>query len=119
MTGRLVKTAAERLDASVQTGQQLLDLMPQLKQPFLVKEAASLPDSTAVDTVLSLGFLNAENIIEFLKALPTLDESQEHLCTLLLATRLGQREIPVSALEKAIRATEQVIEGLRVLAFQN
>ena len=76
-TGRTIKTAAERLDEATVTGQQLLDLMPQLKQPFLVKVAAVLPDTTAVDTVLSLGFLNPENIVEFLKALPILNDSQQ------------------------------------------
>jgi hypothetical protein len=116
--GRMVKTAGERMAAATSTGQQILDLMPQLKQPFLVKEAATIPDTTAVDTVLSLGFLNPENMIEFLKALPILDDAQSRMCELLIGARLGLKEVPTGALEKAIRSTENVIEGLRVIAFQ-
>lgn len=84
----------------------------------LVKEAAAIPDPTAVDTVLSLGFLNPENLMTFISHLPQLNETQGHLCELLVAARLGQREIPTSALERAIRALEETIEGLNVIAFQ-
>lgn len=84
----------------------------------LIKEAAVIPDPMAVDTVLSLGFINPENIGTFISYLPTLDEGQKKMCELLIASRLGLRDVPPSALEKAIRATEEVIEGLKVMAFQ-
>lgn len=84
----------------------------------LIKEAAVLPDPTAVDTVLSLGFINPENLNTFISYLPNLDEAQKKMCELLLAARLGLKDVPISALEKSIRSTEQVIEGLRVMAFQ-
>ena len=115
---RLVKTAAERMKTAASAGQQILEMMPQLKQPFLVKEAAAIPDTTAVDAVLSLGFLNPENMLEFLKALPILDDAQSRMCELLFGARVGMKEVPSGALEKAIKSTESVIEGLRVLAFQ-
>jgi len=115
---RMLKTAAERTASAMSTGQQILELMPQLRQPFLVKEAAVIPDTTAVDTVLSLGFLNSENMLEFLKALPVLDDTQSRMCELLFGARVGLKEIPAGALEKAIKATESVIEGLRIIAFQ-
>jgi hypothetical protein len=83
----------------------------------LVKEAAVIPDPTAVDAVLSLGFLNAENLGVFISYLPKIDEAQEKICELLLAARLGLRNIPIPALEKAMRTVEQVIEGLQQLAF--
>lgn len=83
----------------------------------LMKEAAVIPDPTAVDTVLSLGFLNAENLGVFISYLPKIDEAQEKICELLLAARLGLKNIPVSALEKAMRTVEEVLEGLHELAF--
>lgn len=118
MASRLIKTAADRYAETSTLGSEILDLVPQLRQPFLVKEAATIPDTTAVDTVLSLGFLNPENMVEFLKAMPILDDAQSRMCELLVGARLGMKEVPTGALEKAIRATENVIEGLRVLAFQ-
>ena len=115
---RMIKRASNMLQQATEAGQQVLDSMPQLKQPFLLKEAAVIPDPTAVDTVLSLGFLNPENMLEFLKALPVLDDAQSRMCELLIGARLGLKDVPTGALEKSIRAVEQVIEGLRVIAFQ-
>lgn len=89
---------------------------PDLRRP-LFKEAAFLTDPTAVDTVLSLGFVNPENMSTFVAYLPEIDEAQGHMCELLLSARLGMSAVPVGALEKAIKSTEQVIEGLKVLAF--
>lgn len=84
----------------------------------LVKEAAIIPDPTTVDTVLSLGFINPENVSSFIAYLPKIDSAQKKMCELLFASRLGLRDLPVSALEKAVRSTEEVIQGLKVLAFQ-
>jgi len=90
--------------------------VPSLRQD-LFKEAAELTDPTAVDAILSLGFINPENMGTFVSYLPEIDEAQGHMCELLLAARLGMTATPVGALEKAIKSTEQVIEGLKVLAF--
>jgi hypothetical protein len=68
--------------------------------------------------VLSLGFINPQNIMTFVSYLPELDASQERLCELLVAARLGLTDVPTSPLEKAIKAVEEVLEGLKVLAFQ-
>jgi len=84
----------------------------------LVKEAAAIPDPLAVDTVLSLGFLNPENVMTFIAYLPTIETAARNMSALLLASRLGLREVPSGALERALRATEEVLQGLRALAFQ-
>jgi hypothetical protein len=87
-----------------------------LRRP-LFKEAAALTDPLAVDTILSLGFVNPENLNTFVAYLPEIDEAQAHMCELLLAARLGMSSIQIGALEKAVKSTEEVIEGLKVLAF--
>lgn len=84
----------------------------------LVKEAAVIPDPMAVDAVLSLGFLNPENMMSFVTYLPALNEAQSHLCELLIASRMGVRELPEFAIERCIRSLEETIEGLKMLAFQ-
>lgn len=119
----LVKVAralvpAEEVEAeSVKLAQKYLSQIPDLRQ-FLVKEAAVIPDPTAVDTVLSMGFINPENLMSFVSYLPSIEEAQAHLCELLLAARIGLKDIPAGALERAVRAVEEVIEGLKVIAFQ-
>lgn len=115
--GRYIKTAEDQMIASANAAREVLAASPDLRCD-LFKEAAVIPDPTAVDTVLSLGFLNPENLGVFISYLPVLDEAQGRMCELLLAARLGLREVPVSALEKAIRSTEETLEGLKVLAFQ-
>lgn len=114
---RSIKTAGQAIESSKLAAAKKLASLPNLRKD-LVKEAAFVPDPMAVDTVLSLGFINPENIITFISHLPQLDESQSRLCELLVAARLGLRELPVGALEKAIRSTEEVIDGLKTLAFQ-
>jgi hypothetical protein len=68
--------------------------------------------------VLSLGFINPENLATYVGYLPTLDEAQRRLCELLIGSRIGLREVPEGSIERAIRALEDVIEGLKVIAFQ-
>jgi hypothetical protein len=115
--GRYIKLASDRMNQAKQAAADFLQCIPALRVD-LVKEAAVIPDPMAVDTVLSLGFLNPENLGIFVSYLPTLDEAQKKMCELLLASRLGLRDVPAGALEKAIKAMENSIEGLKILSFQ-
>lgn len=117
-TGREITLMSEAIEEAQKVAAAKISKLPNLRKD-LVKEAAVIPDPVAVDTVLSLGFLNPENMHHFVSYLPTIDESQKHLCELLVASRLGLRDIPAPALERAIRSTEEVLEGLKVLALQS
>ena len=112
-----IETAAERMQQAKVAAAHTLSQMPNL-QVDLVKEAAVIPDPVAVDTVLSLGFLNPENLGLFIGYMPVIDGAQMKMCELLLAARLGLREVPTPMLEAAIRSVEGVLEGLKILAFQ-
>lgn len=112
-----LKLAHEVIGAAELSAKDHLVHVPVLRHRMW-KEAAMITDPTAVDAVLSLGFLNPENIATFVGYLPTLDEAQHRLCELLIAARLGLRELSEGALERAIRALEDVVQGLRLVAFQ-
>jgi len=112
-----LKTAHEARGESAVKAEDYLSAQP-VHRHQLWKEAALLPDPTAVDAVLSLGFINPENIATFVGYLPTLDEAQSRMCELLIGSRLGMRELSEGSLERAIRAVEDVIQGLRLIAFQ-
>lgn len=118
VTKRHIKLASEQDAYAQRRAAELHALVPHLRRD-LMKEAAVIPDPTAVDTVLSLGFINPENIMTFVSYLPAIDDSQAKMCDLLLASRVGVSDVSSSALERAIRSTEEVIEGLKVLAFQD
>jgi hypothetical protein len=117
--GREIKLASDERSAATERARSILDSFPVAKQQ-LFKEAAVLGDPTAVDTVLSLGFLNPENLNTFIGYLPLLEDAQCKLCDILLASRLGNLiDTPEGAIERAVRSTEAVLEGLKALAFQN
>jgi hypothetical protein len=116
-TGREIQTASDQIHGAFKTASERLEGVPDLRV-VLFKEAAVIPDPVAVDTVLSLGFINPENIASLIRSMPKIEEGQRRMCELLLAARLGIKEIPVYAIERAMHATEEVLEGLKVLAFQ-
>lgn len=83
----------------------------------LVKEAAVMEEAEIVDTALSLGFINPENIAKFVESIPRLKESISMLSKLLLASRLGMKNIPEEACTSAIQNIQKVIQGLRKLGL--
>jgi hypothetical protein len=115
--GRSIKLASDLKSAISKEASSFLPYTNAL-QRYVVKEAAYIPDPASLDVILSLGFINPENIATFISYLPELDKTQSKLCELLLASRLGLRDIPVSSLEKVTKSLEEVIDGLNTLAFQ-
>jgi hypothetical protein len=81
----------------------------------LVKEASVIDDADTTDKVLAMNFINPENIDTFAKYLPDLDEASKKLAEILLGVRLGVGSIDEGAVERAMKAMETVIEGLKLL----
>lgn len=115
--GRSIGTMEEMLEQSQKVAEAALAKMPSLRRD-LSKEAAFVTDPEAVDTMLSLGFVNPENVTTFIGYMPVIEKTQESLCNLLFAARVGLSDIPTPALETAVRSTEEVLEGLKTMAFQ-
>lgn len=112
---RTIKLAKDRLEESRKLAQDVQ--IRSLRPVHLVKEAAYINDPMALDTVLSLGFLNEDNILEFVDSLPKIEDAQKKMCELLFGSRVGMTEIPEEPLERSIRATEKVLSALKALAF--
>jgi len=87
----------------------------EMKPPMteLVKVAALLEDADSVDMVLSLGFLNSENLARFSGAREMLQQTVNGLSKLLLAARLGLEDINEDAIKSALTHLERVLTGLR------
>lgn len=81
----------------------------------LVKEAVIFEDDTTIDNVLSLNFINPDNIRMFVEYLPSLEETQQKLSELLFASRMGLGEMDEAALLNAIMGLEKTIGGLKTL----
>jgi hypothetical protein len=82
---------------------------------FLAKEAALLDDALTADKILGLGFLNAENISTFVELLPSLEAASSKVAEMLVASRIGLKDIPEAALERMLVALEDVVGGLKSL----
>lgn len=111
-----VVAAGSAADLAMKTATEKLASRVVLRRD-LWKEAEHIPDPMAVDTVLSLGFINQENTHKFIEHLPQLEATMNKLCELLIASRLGLQEISTDAIERTVRTLEEVISGLKVLAF--
>ena len=75
-------------------------------------ETLDLGASRTVDDVLSLGFLNEENISTFIDNIDQLRQTENMLAELLLYTRLGLNIITESNLARALKHVNSVIEEL-------
>lgn len=93
--------------ASVQT-----DFVP---KHGLTKLASYFDDMDTVDTVLSLNFVNSDNVDKFVQSIGKFSSVKEELLRLLLLSRLGNIEVPESILKQAVEILQKVIEGLQRL----
>lgn len=103
----------EKLASARQEAAQLMREVP--KKHLLLKEAAGLDDMTTVDHILSLGFLNPENLRTFVNYLPDLDETVSKLAELLVAARTGMKDVPEDSIKSAMERLDEVIIGLKEL----
>lgn len=103
------KTAAAKWIA------HLNEKMPEAKA-LLVKEAATLEDPLSVDKVLSVGFINPENIGTFISYLPEFEDTLSKLSELLVASRVGLKSVDTGALERVVKHLDKVISGLREMS---
>ena len=92
----------------------LLRALPSLKTD-LIKEAAFLNDADTIDSVLSLNFINMENLKTFVDFVPQLKEASDKTAQLLIASRLGLGSVPEEAAKKAMDNLERVINNLESL----
>lgn len=91
-----------------------LSKIPDLRKD-LIKEAATMDDADTADKVLSMNFINPDNLSTFASYLPDLDESAKKLAEMLFAIRMGMSSVDEGAVERSMKGLEDVIEGLKIL----
>jgi len=110
-----VKLLSERIKEARMKSIEFVKKVPRM--PMFLKEAALIDDPSTVDNVLSLGFLNSENVSTFVEYIPDLERTVSRMCNLLIASRLGLKNIiDVTALERLIKHMDVVINGLKELS---
>jgi len=78
----------------------------------LVKEASALDDPESVDVVLSLNFINQDNLNEYIEQIQPMRKVTTKLASMLLASRMGLSEIDEGAVKKSMDGLSKVIDGL-------
>jgi hypothetical protein len=79
----------------------------------LVKEAAEVEDTETVDAMLSLGFLNQDNLAKFISYRPVFEKCADYLAQVTLASRLGMNDVDESATTGAMQKMLEVSTGLK------
>jgi len=79
----------------------------------LIKEAAEIAKEDSVDSVLSLAFINPENLGIYLENMERLEQAENDLAQLLLLVRLGLDNVNEVAVVNALRNLSDVNEDLR------
>jgi hypothetical protein len=89
--------------------------MREWRDQKLLKQSAAVDNSVqTVDAILSLGFLNPQNLQVFLGYQPELEQALNHLCELLMASRIGlglnegQLKVCVEALDTILSDLEYI-----------
>lgn len=111
---RIPPAESVKLAARNSRRSELAKFATAVKAPIaeIVKIAANLEDTQSVDSVLSLGFVNPENISRFASAKPMLWEVCHMLAKMLLAARLGMEDIPEEAVRAALDHLQRILDGL-------
>jgi len=83
----------------------------------LIKEASALDDPEAVDVVLSLNFINEDSLNGYIENIRKMQNVSEDLAELLIASRMGLKDIDESSVKKAMDGLNKVIidlEGVKL-----
>jgi len=104
----------DKYAAASASAKALLDKLPSMRADLL-KEAAPIEDPAAVDKILSVGFLNPENVSIFASYAPEIEDTIKKLSELLMATRMGLGSVEEGALQKAIVHLDKVVAGLKTI----
>jgi hypothetical protein len=105
---------SEKIASFIPRAQEMQKTASAFKNNFF-KVASYIENAQTVDALLSLNFVNAENISKFIAKIPLFKAAISHLASCLLASRLGIREIPEQSASGAMSKLIDVVNGLEAL----
>ena len=105
------KDLFKEIDKTARVNAILKDIAYGLRQD-LSKEASLISDPEAVDAVLSLNFINEENLTDYISNISAIKKIITKLASMLVASRMGLTEIDEDATKKAMDGLEKVCQGL-------
>ncbi len=109
-----LRKKAEIIKEASETQARLEKLCTQVKAN-LIKAASQIDDSATVDTLLSLNFVNPQNLAKFISYITVFEKALDYLAETLIASRLGLKEVNQSAVSSAISKLREVVTGLKAI----
>ena len=103
------------MDTKYASSKIAAEIVRDVRKNDWVKCAAEAEEKETVDTVLSLNFINSENLGEFVDSIEELSDAQTKLAKLLVATRLGIKQVDAKTVKTAMDNLGYVIDDLEVM----
>lgn len=103
----------QHMDGSMDT--KYASMISRIRLVPWIKLAAEADDKETVDSVLSLQFINPQNLSEFADSIDDFREAQTKLAKLLVATRLGIKQVDAESVKMAMEQLSNVIEDLEIM----
>jgi hypothetical protein len=107
-----LKPASDFNQVAVETVAKVASVCEKLKHN-LIKEASEVDDKATVDVLLSLNFLNPDNLAKFVSYIPLLEACADKLAELTLASRLGMVQVSGAATASGMSKLIETLEGLK------
>jgi hypothetical protein len=104
----------EKIASNVPRAKELQKVASQFKHDLL-KVASYMENAQTVDALLSLNFVNPDNLGKFVAKIPLFKAAISHLASCLLASRIGVREIPERSASGAMSKLVDVVRGLEAI----
>ena len=105
---------SEKIAQVIPKAEKMLKFAKSLKGDFF-KTASYMENSQTVDALLSLNFVNPENITKFVAKIPALKSAISNIASCVIASRLGMQEIPEDSSVTAMMRLVDVVTGLERL----
>lgn len=86
-----------------------------VKEASFIKKGGPVENTQTVDALLSLNFVNPENVSKFVGKISSFKAAISNLASCLMASRLGMQEIPETATSTAMYRLIDVVNGLEAL----
>jgi hypothetical protein len=83
----------------------------EIKRDF-TKEASLLSDPESVDVMLSLNFINEDNLMSYVDSIGPMKSVIQKLAAMLIASRMGLADLNEDAIKKSMTGLQEVVDGL-------
>jgi len=71
-----------------------------------------IDDPESVDVMLSLNFINEDNIMSYIENIAIIRKVLSNLASMIIASRMGLSTLDEGALKKSVEGLQDVVDGL-------